>query len=249
MRFKVLLMICFALLSIYSLLAAQANNLPDADKDGVPDKDEIQVYYTNPYNPDTDGDGYSDWVELNNGYSPHNPKAVKLEDNDADGDGLSDKMELAFHTNLLEADTDGDGYLDGQEINNGFDPNNGNGMRLRKRIEVDTGKQKLAYFLGDVKMGEYIISSGVNNSTPKGYFKITSKSPRAWSPYGLWMPFWLGLNSGRVGIHELPVWPNGVREGEDHLGRPASHGCIRLGSGDAQELYNWAEIGTEVFIY
>ena len=51
--------------------------------------------------------------------------------------------------------------------------------------------------------------------------------------YGLWMPFWLGLDRGRIGIHELPVWPSGYREGEDHLGKAVSHGCIRLGVGSA----------------
>ena len=29
----------------------------------------------------------------------------------------------------------------------------------------------------------------------------------------------------------------------------ASHGCVRLGYGDAKKLYRWAEIGTTVEIY
>ena len=37
-------------------------------------------------------------------------------DNDQDGDGLSDFWELRFRTNLIVADTDGDGINDGQEI-------------------------------------------------------------------------------------------------------------------------------------
>jgi lipoprotein-anchoring transpeptidase ErfK/SrfK len=63
------------------------------------------------------------------------------------------------------------------------------------------------------------------------------------------MPYWLGLDDGRVGIHELPVWPNGYVEGEDHLGTPVSHGCIRLGHESAEFLYNWVEVEIEVFIY
>ena len=217
--------------------------------DGVPDSDEINVYFTDPQNPDTDGDGYSDWEELNNGYSPHNIKAVKLEDNDYDNDGLSDRMELNFKTNLTNPDTDGDGYKDGEEINNGYDPLNNNSAKLNKHIEVNTENQELYYFLGGVKMGTFIISSGINNSTPKENYLITNKHPRAWSPYGLWMPYWLGLGNGKIGIHELPVWPNGYREGEDHLGTPVSHGCIRLGINSAEFIYNWAEVGTPVNIY
>lgn len=226
-----------------------ANDLPDADHDGVPDFDEINIYYTNPYNNDTDGDGYDDRHELINGYSPHNPESIKLEDNDYDGDGLSDRMELNFKSNLTNQDTDGDGYKDGEEVDNGYDPINGNQSKLNKHIEINTDEQELYYFLGGVKIGTFIISSGINNSTPKENYLITNKHPKAWSPYGLWMPYWLGLGNGRIGIHELPVWPNGYREGEDHLGTPVSHGCIRLGVNSAEFIYNWAEVGTPVNIY
>ncbi len=61
------------------------------------------------------------------------------------------------------------------------------------------------------------------------------------------MPFWMNFYRG-YGIHELPYWPNGYREGEDHLGMPVSHGCVRLGIGNAEKLFNWAEIGIPVYI-
>lgn len=223
----------------------------DSDKDGVPDEDEIKIYQTDPSSRDTDGDGYNDWLELNSGFSPHNRARVKLADNDYDGDGLSDRMELNFHTDLTKPDTDGDGYKDGEEIKGGYDPLNSGRVKLTKKIEINTGReQKLYYFLGDVRLGEFKISSGKSSlPTPKGNFKIDGKSLRAWSNYGLWMPYWMSLKHGYFGIHELPVWPNGVREGADHLGVPVSHGCVRLGVGAAEFLYNWAPIGTAVKIY
>jgi len=228
----------------------QANNFSDIDGDGVPDKDELEIYKTDVNNPDTDGDGYNDWLELNNGYSPHNPAQVKLEDNDYDKDGLSDRMELNFHTDLTNPDTDGDGYLDGEEVDNGYNPLVGNRAKLGKRIEVNTGAQELSYFLGGVRMGTFPVSTGKPSMpTPRGYFEIDHKSPRAWSHWGLWMPYWLSLKNGYFGIHELPEWPDGSKEGTDHLGKPVSHGCIRLGVGPAEFLYNWADIGTPVFIY
>lgn len=232
------------------IIPVNAEFLSDQDSDGVPDKDETGVYKTDPGNSDTDGDGYNDWVELNAGYSPHNPEPVKLEDNDLDQDGLSDRMELNFGTDLANPDTDGDGYSDGEEIDNGFDPLNPERAMLPKRIEINTGRQELSYFLDGVRLGTFKVSSGKYNSTPKGHFTINYKHPKAWSrPYGLWMPYWMGLGSGRFGLHELPVWPSGYREGEDHLGKPVSHGCVRLGVGSAEFLYNWAPKGTPVFIY
>jgi hypothetical protein len=41
---------------------------------------------------------------------------------DADGDGLSAEIEQRYGTDATKADTDGDGYDDGTEINNGYDP-------------------------------------------------------------------------------------------------------------------------------
>jgi len=41
---------------------------------------------------------------------------------DTDNDGLTDTLELIYGTDINNPDTDGDGYLDGQEIQNGFNP-------------------------------------------------------------------------------------------------------------------------------
>ncbi|MDO8592171.1 MAG: L,D-transpeptidase family protein [bacterium] len=239
--------IIFCLLIFTTPAIANANL--DSDNDGVSDEDEIKIYRTDQFKADTDGDGYNDWQELNNGFSPHNFRQVKLEDNDTDGDGLSDRMELNFHTNLNNPDTDGDGYKDGEEIKNRFDPLKGDKVKLDKKIEINTKKQELSYYLGGVKLGEFSVSSGKNNSTPKGTYKVLNKITKAWSPYGLWMPYWIGLGTGKFGIHELPIWPSGYREGENHLGHPVSHGCIRLGIGPAKLIYDWAEKGMSVKIY
>lgn len=236
------------LVLLFGVFPVSANNLPDRDQDGVPDADEINIYFTDPDKADTDGDGYNDFVELNFGFSPFAP-FLSLSDSDFDQDGLSDRREYDFGTDPTRADTDGDGFTDGEEIKYYYDPKNPEPVRLNKKIEVGLSRQKLYYYLADVRMGEYLVSSGLNNSTPRGQYTITNKAEKAWSPYGLWMPYWMGLDSGRIGLHQLPYWPNGYVEGEDHLGTPASHGCIRLGEKEAVELYGWAEVGTRVFIY
>lgn len=42
----------------------------DSDSDGLFDRDEVRVYQTDPLNPDTDGDTFSDGTEVQNGYNP-----------------------------------------------------------------------------------------------------------------------------------------------------------------------------------
>lgn len=89
----------------------------DTDGDGLSDYDEINKYGTDPNNPDTDGDGLSDGDEvLKYGTDPLNP--------DTDGDGLSDGDEVnVYNTDPLNPDTDGDGLSDGDEVNRyGTDP-------------------------------------------------------------------------------------------------------------------------------
>jgi hypothetical protein len=119
-----------------------------------------------------------------------------------------------------------------------------------KYIDIDLSQQKLCTIEGNNILGCYTVSTGKSSTpTPKGTRTIQDKNPMAWSaPYGLYMPYWNGMGGG-YGIHELPEWPGGFKEGESHLGIPVSHGCVRLGVGPAQTVYNWADIGTPVYIH
>lgn len=227
----------------------------DSDSDGISDYDERAIYYTDLEKKDTDGDGYPDSKEIANGFSPRHGKGTRLADVDSDKDGLDDAFELAYGTSIMNSDSDGDVFGDRLEIWNGYDPRSRGPKRVEKRIVVTLAKQELSYYVDGVRLATEIISSGKRNwPTPKGEFRIANKHPRAWSRMaGLWMPYWMALGGGKFptglyGIHELPEWPNGYKEGENHLGTPVSHGCIRLGTGPAQELYEWSEIGTPVSI-
>jgi len=75
----------------------------------------------------------------------------------------------------------------------------------------------------------------------------------AWSSiWRLKMPYWLGIyNVGTVenGIHALPIRPDGSVMWGGLLGQRASYGCVILSTGAAKTLYNWAEIGTPVWIH
>ncbi|MDO8571623.1 MAG: L,D-transpeptidase family protein [bacterium] len=223
----------------------------DLDGDGLSDSIEWTVYYTDPMNPDTDGDGYMDGAEVQHGYSPLVSEGKRASDVDTDGDGLSDALEIKFKTDLKKPDTDEDGFPDGDEIQKGYSPLSRKPEKWQKKIEVQLKKQRLHYSLNGVELGTMVVSSGkAKMPTPKGEFRILNKTKRAWSTSaGLWMPYWMAFaGGGKYGIHELPEWPNGKKEGVNHLGRPVSHGCVRLGPKNAKFLYEWASIGTKVIV-
>jgi len=88
---------------------------PDSDGDGLTDAIELNLA-TDPLNPDTDGDGLSDGQEVFDiGTDPL--------DGDTDDDGLSDGDEVNnYGSNPFFTDTDGDGIGDGAEVDAGSDP-------------------------------------------------------------------------------------------------------------------------------
>ena len=120
-----------------------------------------------------------------------------------------------------------------------------------KYIDINLAKQILTIFQEGKNKGNYKISSGKSSMpTPRGSFEIINKKRRAWSnKYKLFMPYWMAFTNQGHGIHELPEWPNGYKEGAKHLGIPVSHGCVRLGVGAAESVYHWADIGTPVYIH
>lgn len=177
-------------------------------------------------------------------------KAAPAPEPDTDKDGVSDRLEALFGTDPNNPDTDGDGYADGLEIQNAWSPTTTQAIRLEKSIHIDLSEQKLEQRLDGVAIASFKISSGkASTPTPVGTFKVLNKSPKAWSKMaGLWMPYWMAFTGKGHGIHELPEWPNGYKEGLNHLGIAVSHGCVRLGIGPAKAMYDWAPIGTPVII-
>ncbi len=106
---------------------------PDTDNDGLFDREEVKIWGTNPLDPDSDNDGNLDGVEVENGYNPlgdgklpglENFDIIEADPNllDNDEDGLTNAQEIELGTDLNNPDTDGDGYLDGAEVENGYNP-------------------------------------------------------------------------------------------------------------------------------
>lgn len=239
----------------------------DSDSDGLDDRVEIAIG-SDPLQKDSDHDGYEDGLELSQHFNILGPGRAPIDAIFRDRFLGRIIIQVESHGELWYVNpSDGLRYLiaDQKDLTNIIkylakgiirtDINNIVDSRKikesdKKNLKVVLGKtQRVFYYLGEIELGSFPVSAGkASTPTPKGSYQILNKYPRAWSSYGLWMPYWLGLGNGRFGFHELPIWPNGYREGENHLGVPVSHGCIRLGIGPAQYLYDWVDVGTPVEI-
>lgn len=245
-QYSLVLVVCLFFFGITSVWAASV--LPDADQDLLADAWETTVYHTDPLRTDTDGDGYDDRTEIMNGYTPLGDG--RLTETDYDQDGLSDRLELIFGTDPLIADSNLNGQKDGTDVLAAISPTSTTPTPLQKSIFVSLKRQRLERRVNNIPIDSFLVSTGLPRTpTPVGTFKILQKNPRAWSNSAkLWMPYWMHFSGRGHGLHELPEWPNGRKEGESHLGKLASHGCVRMGIGTAKMVYDWSPVGTPVVV-
>ena len=117
-------------------------------------------------------------------------------------------------------------------------------------IDIDVTTQKLCRIEGPTIIDCFVVSTGkASMPTPPGTYTIMEKNPRYWSnKYNMWLPYWQRLTSSGYGIHELPE-TNNWKETDVHLGTPVSHGCVRLGVGPAQTVFDWTSMGTTVYVH
>ncbi len=85
--------IVIILIGVSVLSGCLGDKNKDSDGDGLSDKDERNIYHTDPKNNDTDNDGLLDGEEIN-----------------------------IYYTNATNPDTSGDGLLDGKAVELGLDP-------------------------------------------------------------------------------------------------------------------------------
>jgi len=97
----------------------------------------------------------------------------------------------------------------------------------------------------------YRVSTGKNNITPVGTFKITSKLiDPAWTHEGKVIPAgdpknilgtrWLGFDVPGYGVH-------GTTQPQS-IGQQATAGCVRMLNQEVEELYDLLPLGTEITI-
>jgi len=151
-------------------------------------------------------------------------------------------------------------------------------MNSMCRLEVSLDEQSLSVIRPEGN-SHYTISSAAkgmgfqpgSHRTPVGRFRIAEKVGageasgtifKSRVPIGQWQPeevtegdlilsriLWLeGLDAENLNTMDRYIYIHGTNQ-EGLLGKPASHGCIRLSKDDMVELFDKVEVGTEVVIH
>jgi len=118
-------------------------------------------------------------------------------------------------------------------------------------ILVDKSQNTLILKTDEEIIKTYVVSTGINNSSPVGNFKIVNKlSQPTWfragavvapnSPDNVLGSRWMGFDLSGYGIHGT-IDPG-------NLGKQITQGCVRMSNSDVEELYTIVPVGTEVTI-
>ncbi len=130
------------------------------------------------------------------------------------------------------------------------------GMKLkvstaRFSLIIDKSQNTLTLKANDEVVKVYTVSTGLNNVTPVGTFKIVNKIVNpVWYREGKAIPAgsaenilgtrWMGLSESGYGIH-------GTTQPET-IGKHITLGCVRMYNQDVEELFTILPIGTEAVI-
>lgn len=123
--------------------------------------------------------------------------------------------------------------------------------KAQYKILIDKSQNILTLMSSDDIVKVYRASTGENNCTPTGVFKVLTKiADPVWftenaivpaeSPDNILGSRWLGLSIKGYGIHGTP--------NPETIGSQATKGCIRMSNRDVEELYTIVPLGTEVTI-
>ena len=123
--------------------------------------------------------------------------------------------------------------------------------KAKYKILVDKSQNVLTLLSDNDIVKVYRVSTGENNCTPAGNFKIVNKIiDPVWytekaivpaeSPDNVLGSRWMGFNLPGYGIHGT-VSPK-------KIGQQATKGCVRMINAEVEELYTIIPIGTEVTI-
>lgn len=119
---------------------------------------------------------------------------------------------------------------------------------LARRVEVDLSTQTLYMFENEKVIRSFPISSGLSHTpTFQGHFKVFAFVPIQdmgcfpGAEYCTADIPWVAYFNGDQAFHGA-YWHN-------NFGNPMSHGCVNMPISTAKALYDWLEVGTEVWIH
>ncbi|WP_374314172.1 L,D-transpeptidase family protein [Microbacterium sp.] len=119
---------------------------------------------------------------------------------------------------------------------------------IERRVEVDLSQQTLYMFENDQVIRSFPISSGLSETpTQQGSFRVFAFVPIQdmgcfpGAPYCTADIPWVAYFNGDQAFHGA-YWHN-------NFGNPMSHGCVNMPISTAKALYDWLDVGTEVWIH
>lgn len=117
-----------------------------------------------------------------------------------------------------------------------------------KFIAADLVQMKILLYENESIVAEYpILSKGKPSTpweTPSGFYSIRTKEDVHFSSIGkVFMPFSMQFY-GNYFIHGWTYYPDGTPTASTFSG-----GCIKLSTIDSQKVFQFADIGTKVFVY
>jgi hypothetical protein len=121
-------------------------------------------------------------------------------------------------------------------------------------IEVNLAKQQVYIKNGGTVLYTMYCSSGMNNSTPRGHFKIQNRGASFYNASEkMGANYWTSFKDWGVYLfHSVPTNASGnyIVSAAKLLGvRPDSHGCIRLSIPDAKWINSYIKQGASVYIH
>lgn len=129
-------------------------------------------------------------------------------------------------------------------------PRSGRGRRVvfsesRQRVWLVTGQGRVR--------STYLVSGSVYDNLDPGTFEVWSRSENAVGiddsgTMKFFVRFARGNTGAAIGFHDIPINDGRRVQGFDQLGTAQSHGCIRQRRTDAQRLWAFAPIGTQVVV-
>lgn len=131
------------------------------------------------------------------------------------------------------------------------------GFRQIKSWPCSTSKYGLGYMEGSNKtpLGGFVVREKHGEGAPSGTIFKSRQPVGQWTPdmvtpddLVLTRILWLeGTEKRNANTWQRYIYIHGTND-ERSIGRPASHGCVRLRNADVMELYDRVPVGTPVWI-
>ena len=119
-------------------------------------------------------------------------------------------------------------------------------------IKVNRGANVVTVYKGNTPVKAFLCSTGLNNATPLGTFRVLDKLYLHELNGPTWGYYCSHITSDIL-FHSIPAPTTARKKVPSYkfnlLGQQASQGCIRLAMGDAKWLYDTVPTGSTVVVY